>query len=134
MYAADALQAPASLFGKYEALHKVCFPGPNGDWDECGQGIDVITISRNESEFPFLETVYVTAELIFANGHTCSFEGNGVWNNVDRVLVTNGETGCEFVLVYSPPYIHSVVKREKQCRSHCGMRGTLDQAVLRKSE
>ncbi len=123
---------PPGLFGEFQAKKKICFPGPKGDWSECEDAIDFLTFTRKAGDS--VRNIGVKAEFIFTNGHTCTFEGDGVWNSVDRVIAADQESGCELVLIYSPPKVHTVVTTEEQCKTLCGMRGNLDGVVLRKAK
>jgi hypothetical protein len=95
-------QAPASVPGHYV------------------RGDDTLVISRE---------LKVRAKFFFANGHSCTFEGQGIYAR-DRVIASDEKDECRLVLFFTPNRVHTVTQGE--CHQWCGTRGSLDRAILRK--
>ena len=124
-----AADAPTNLVGNYTAEKTICFLGATGDFTECEEAHDALEISSIKKD-DSSKVFFVRADFIFTNGHTCNFEGHGYWNSTDRLETTSEETGCELILIHTPPTLHTVVRTPEQCKEHCGMRANLDAVVL----
>jgi hypothetical protein len=130
---AQPTKLPSSLLGEYQSSTKrICFLSSNGDWRDCGIATDSLRLSSGQNAIS--KQIAVEADFVFTNGHICTFEGYGSWNGVDRVRVYNDDTKCEWLLIHSPPKIHTVVLTPSECHEHCGARGSLDGQVLRKKK
>ena len=121
---------PRHIPGEYFYAKRVCFVGPSSakgeiTWTDCGNVTDTLTIRHDPKEK--ITPLSISAEFTFTNGHSCSFDGKGVFIR-DRVISVKGE--CTLVLFFSGNQVHTVTQGD--CSSMCGMRGSLDGAILKK--
>ena len=85
--------------------------------------------TRNHDTLSISRDLKVQAKFFFANGHSCTFEGQGTWAR-DRVIASDEKDECRLVLFFTPGRVHTVTQGE--CHQWCGVRGSLDRAILRK--
>jgi uncharacterized protein len=123
------LSASYSIYGQYFNYKLICEVSSRN----CNTTSDSLKISKGEIDhLTHIQRIKVEADFVFANLHSCNFEGEGMLVG-DRILVSNNDSGCNIALVYSHDEIHTVVLTPDQCKAHCGMRGSLDEIVLRQS-
>lgn len=72
---AFAEPVPESVLGVYARPQKSCFTSAEGEWCE-GFRNETIAIRRRTKEL-----AYVGVDLIFFNGHRCSYYGVGRWRD-----------------------------------------------------
>ena len=87
------------------------------------------TYSRGDDTLRISRDLKVQAKFFFANGHSCTFEGQGIYSR-DRVIASDEKNECRLVLFFTEGRVHTVTQGE--CHQWCGVRGSLDRAILRK--
>ena len=119
-----AEKPPESIYGTYTRSVEACFVASTDTGSECeGYVNNVIEIKPSRKG-----TVKASIELFFFNGHTCSFEGKGVWGG--KRLVLHGDD-CNVFLRFRDNAV--MTQAEERCyMSHCGVRGSLGGAKLYK--
>jgi hypothetical protein len=112
-----AEKPPDSIYGTYSRSQQFCFVANNEAGMECGgYGNDIIEVKPAEND-----KVSVSIDLIFFNGHTCGFQGEGTWQS-NMLVISNG--GCIIKLRFRDNTI--MTKATEECRMYCGARGSLN--------
>jgi hypothetical protein len=128
--AISADKTPSNIYGQYFGVKRVCDVSPR----HCHKTSDSLTLEKSTyDQLTRIQHIKVVGLFSFDNNNTCEYEGSGLWVN-DRILASNNETECEVVLVHSHNQIHTVVTTPDQCRTHCGMHGSLDGAVVTRAK
>lgn len=82
----------------------------------CRPHDNVLLVTRTGDPIKELK---VQMALEFNNGYGCEFEGDALaWRN--RIIARNEKTQCEIVFVHYGSRLHTVVRTEDGCQSHCG--------------
>lgn len=125
-------KAPGTIFGRYVDVKENCFAdktAPDGKRCE-GTVENVMTIKRGRGN-----TIGVTMELVFFNGHLCSFESTGEWSNGELRLPQfekSNEQNCVLVATFDGERV-SIRDPLGVCRHNfCGANGAFEGYTLTK--
>lgn len=92
----------------------------------CRPHDNVLLVTRTGDPIKELK---VQMALEFNNGYGCEFEGDALaWRN--RIIARNEKTQCEIVFVHDGSRLHTVVRTEDRCQSHCGSFQSMDGATF----
>jgi hypothetical protein len=117
---AQQQKPPTHIFGLYSKRVPVCFNAPVGSVEkfECeGETANWILVVPAAGK-----GVLVQINLLFHNGHTCEFSGNGIWA-ADHVLVEKHDAeACKMKVYFKGG--RARLSADDQCRlTTCGARG-----------
>lgn len=126
---AQTAKPPSHVFGLYSQRVPVCF---NAGADskrkfECeGETANWMLVVPTAND-----GVWVEVNLLFHNGHTCEFQGNGEWRG-NHVLVQKYDAeACELRVSFKGG--KAILSDDGRCRAtSCGARGSLDGMTLPK--
>lgn len=126
---AQESKPPKSIFGLYSERVPVCFNASSESkqkFDCEGETANWVLVVPAAND-----GVWIQVNLLFHNGHTCNFEGNGDWKK-DHVLVQkyDGEA-CELNITFKKG--KATLSEDGRCRAYsCGARGLYDGISLPK--
>jgi hypothetical protein len=147
-----AANEPAWIYGTYENVVKYwtyCNPKDTSETCHCANGkastdgvcdhqdVNRLEISKTQERW---RPVSVKLSFIGGNGHMCEYEGIGSWMpEQERVTVfsefveTDYES-CSITVIFNSRRKIQVVTRDRECQNYCGVRASMDGAILKKKK
>jgi hypothetical protein len=124
-----ALKPPSSIFGVYGQRVSVCFnasPESKNQFDCEGETANWVLVVPTANF-----GVWVEVNLLFHNGHICTFQENGQWMGNHVLLTRFDAQACELRLRFKNGKV--ILSDDGRCREQtCGARGSYDGVSLPK--